>query len=302
MKKTIYALTVFALCAVFSCQKDTNDLVADELAVVIKQDDCFGLDVNLEGDGVEKFIVEPLKKVDNCGCIVAGKVKYAKNGKTLMLLDYGNGECDNVVVKTYCIDGDCSSDKVKVCKQQMDCKPTVAVDCAGFDINLEGNGVEKIIVEPLKKVDNCGCIVAGLIKYVKNGKTLMLLDYGKGECDNIAVKTYCPDGDCTGNQAKVCKFEMDCKPGVVTDDCASLGSILQGDGVEKFIVEPLKQADNCGTCIVAGKVKYTKNGKTVMLMDFGNGECDNVVVKTYCIDGDCSSDKVKVCKELMDCK
>jgi hypothetical protein len=57
--------------------------------------------------GFHKFIYEPIVISSNCNCIVSGKVKYLKNCKTVALLDYGNGNCDNVATKIICVDGNC---------------------------------------------------------------------------------------------------------------------------------------------------------------------------------------------------
>ena len=38
-----------------------------------------------------------------------GKVKYLVDCKTAALVDYGNGECDNIATKTICVNGKCES-------------------------------------------------------------------------------------------------------------------------------------------------------------------------------------------------
>lgn len=54
-----------------------------------------------------KYIYEPLVFDEACDCIVAGKVKYLKNCETAILVDYGNGICDNLATKTICNFGKC---------------------------------------------------------------------------------------------------------------------------------------------------------------------------------------------------
>ena len=54
-----------------------------------------------------KYIYEPLVFDEACDCIVAGKVKYLKNCETAVLVDYGNGTCDNLATKTICLNGKC---------------------------------------------------------------------------------------------------------------------------------------------------------------------------------------------------
>jgi len=65
--------------------------------------------------------------------------------------------------------------------------------------------VTEIVVDP-----DCDCIVEGLVKYVRNGKTVALINYGKGECDTWAVKVLCVDGKCDHQDATCCKFEQAC--------------------------------------------------------------------------------------------
>ena len=69
--------------------------------------------------------------------------------------------------------------------------------------DLKGEGeYEKIITKPLVKTDNCKYIVEGTIEFLLNGETVAIVDYGDGECDNIATKTV--DG-------KTYEFELDNK-------------------------------------------------------------------------------------------
>ncbi len=99
-------------------------------------------------------------------------------------------------------------------------------DLNGDKIYLKGKGtyhkdVEKYILSPLIVDDECGYIVKGKIKYVVNGQTSSIVDYGDGTIDAWAVKTiYLKkdykkhgskgwDKDCT--YTKCCKFEQKCK-------------------------------------------------------------------------------------------
>ncbi|MDC1221435.1 hypothetical protein N8Z47_02060 [Salibacteraceae bacterium] len=73
-----------------------------------------------------------------------------------------------------------------------------------------GNSMQQIIVEELVIDESCGCIVDGMVKYVKNGETIALIKYNDPECEGYAFKILCDDGDCEGKEAKCCKFEQDC--------------------------------------------------------------------------------------------
>ena len=45
------------------------------------------------------------------------------------------------------------------------------------------------IIKPLVKIDGCDYIVEGKIEYIKDGAVVATVDFGDGECDNIATKT-----------------------------------------------------------------------------------------------------------------
>ena len=50
------------------------------------------------------------------------------------------------------------------------------------------NTYTKNILIPLEKIDGCDCVVKGRIEYIKDGTVVASLDYGDGECDDIATK------------------------------------------------------------------------------------------------------------------
>ena len=47
----------------------------------------------------------------------------------------------------------------------------------------------KNILIPLEKIDGCDYFVYGKIEYIKNGAVIATVDFGDGQCDNIATKT-----------------------------------------------------------------------------------------------------------------
>ena len=51
------------------------------------------------------------------------------------------------------------------------------------------NTYTKNILIPLKKIDGCDYVVKGKIEYIKNGTVVATVDFGDGQCDNIATKT-----------------------------------------------------------------------------------------------------------------
>lgn len=73
--------------------------------------------------------------------------------------------------------------------------------------------IKEIIVEPILYDEECGCATSGLIKYVKDNKTIALVKYTEDGCKGIATKILCHDGDCQSKKAKCCTFEQDCSVG-----------------------------------------------------------------------------------------
>ncbi len=75
----------------------------------------------------------------------------------------------------------------------------------------------KNIIKPIVALEDYDFPVEGTIEYLKDGKVVATIDYGNGECDNIATKTV--DG-------KTYEFEMDNKKGDKKDS-------YKGDGKSK---------------------------------------------------------------------
>lgn len=126
------------------------------------------------------------------------------------------------------------------------------------DLEFVGDGdFEKVITNPLIKLDDCKYIVAGTIEFRKDGVVIAIIDFGDGTCDNIATKTV--DGETT-------EF------------------ILEKKGKEnkykKVVVEPLVKIEGC-EFIVSGIVKFYEGDKWVATIDFGNGTCDEWATKTW---------------------
>ena len=113
MRVSIFSLFIFSLLC--SCNKLDKKL-----------------DVKYNCDklsGVHKFVYEPIVISDDCNCIVSGKVKYLKACKTIALIDYGNGDCDNIATKIMCQDGKCF-DENKIPFDTYD----YTIDCNGENI------------------------------------------------------------------------------------------------------------------------------------------------------------------------
>ena len=163
MKKLSFsiALLLTFLILFVSCSKSDNEKLSDDL---FKDQEA---DLFIKGDGdFEKIITKPLKKTDDCKFIVEGTIEFLKGGTTVAIIDFGDGECDNIATKT--------------------------VDGEEFEFILEkkdkASKYTKIIVEPLIKIEGCDYIVAGIVKFVEGDKWIATIDFGDGECDDIATK------------------------------------------------------------------------------------------------------------------
>lgn len=85
---------------------------------------------------------------------------------------------------------------------------TTCVSCLKKDCEYKS----KYIYEPIIFDEDCNCIVAGKVKYLKECSTAILLDYGNGDCDNLAIKTTCKEGKCEKSAgATIEEIEIDCK-------------------------------------------------------------------------------------------
>ena len=67
------------------------------------------------------------------------------------------------------------------------------------------NTYTKNILIPLEKIDGCNYIVEGKIENKKDGTVVATVDYGDGQCDNIATKTV----DGVNHEFKIEKIVMD---------------------------------------------------------------------------------------------
>ena len=114
-----------------------------------------------------KNILIPLERIDGCDYVVKGKIEYVKDGAVVATVDFGDGECDDIATKT--VDGKTSTFNLRGKKKS--------------------SRYKRNIVKPLVKIDGCDYIVEGKIEYIKNGVVVATLDFGDGECDNIATKT-----------------------------------------------------------------------------------------------------------------
>ena len=148
-----------------SCFKDDSRKMDDLDYLIMNQK----ADIEIKGEGkYEKVLINPIVTNDDCVFIVSGTIGYYLDDNLVAIIDYGNGECDNLATKT--IDG-----------------KTVEFKLDNKDGSLKYN---KIIVEPLIKKDDCDFIVSGIIQYTKDEVIVATIDFGNGDCDEWATKTW----------------------------------------------------------------------------------------------------------------
>ena len=114
-----------------------------------------------------KNILIPLERIDGCDYVVKGKIEYVKDGALVATVDFGDGECDDIATKT--VDGKTSTFNLRGKKKS--------------------SRYKRNIIKPLVKIDGCDYIVEGKIEYIKTGAVVATVDFGDGECDNIATKS-----------------------------------------------------------------------------------------------------------------
>ena len=89
-----------------------------------------------------------------------------------------------------CNSSDLSKKEVKVSKENIDYSVS-----EGDYINVKSSNTDntntytKNILIPLEKIDDCNYVVKGKIEYIKKGTVVATVDYGDGQCDDIATKT-----------------------------------------------------------------------------------------------------------------
>ena len=89
-----------------------------------------------------------------------------------------------------CSSSDLSEKEEKASEENFDLS---AADADYINIRSSNTGSKKTytknIIIPLERIDGCDYVVKGKIEYVKDGAVVATVDFGDGECDDIATKT-----------------------------------------------------------------------------------------------------------------
>ena len=129
-------------------------------------------------------------------------------------------------------------------------------------INLPESGYEINVVEPTQTTAD-GYYTEGVIEYTKNGAVLASVDFGNGASNSQAL------ANVNGTTSEIeLKKDKDYYKG-------------KKSKYKKVIVEPIVKTDECGF-IVSGIIKYyeVKSGDWAATVDFGDGTCDDIAIKT----------------------
>ena len=139
-----------------------------------------------------------------------------------------------------CSSSDLSEKEEKVSEENLDLS---TADADYINISSSKTGSKKTytknILIPLERVDGCDYVVKGKIEYLKDGAVIATVDFGDGECDDIATKTV--DG-------KSSTFNLRGKK--------------KSSRYKRNIIKPLVKIDGCDY-IVEGRFEFIKDGAVV---------------------------------------
>ena len=130
---------------------------------------------------------------------------------------------------------------------------------AGFSINE---------LEPLSGIQN-DRYTSGVLQYAKNGLVVATFDFA----DNI---------DSESGKVVIEGKEKECGQGHYSDwDGKGKKKWKKAKSYKKVVVEPIVKTDDCDY-IVSGIIKYysLKSGDFLASVDFGDGTCDDLAIKT----------------------
>ncbi len=212
-----------------------------------EEDDCEHDDEE-EEEKYEEKVVEEIVIIDGCDCPVSGVIEYYLEDELVAVVDFGNGECDDVITITE--DGE---------TYEVDCEEWEEYNEEEEDDDEEEEKYEEKIVEEIVIIDGCDCPVSGVIEYYLDDELVAVIDFGDGECDGVFTKTV--DGE---------TYEIDCEKWKYDD---------KDEKYEEKIVEDIVKMDGC-ECPVSGIIEYYLDGELVAILDYGDGECDNLATIT----------------------
>jgi hypothetical protein len=189
MQKLFLSLAVTTAIALTSCQKEDKPShgwsmfheAANEYA-----------HIHLPATGYEIRIAQPLTSPDDYSFNTSGIIEYVLNGDVLATVNYGDGERDTIAHKL--MDGTEMEIDLTQAKhdEDGDSGDNGDSDDDGKDWDKDDDDknfdYDKVVEQPLVTVDGCSYIVAGIIKYYKDGIWVVTFDYGDNTCDEWVTK------------------------------------------------------------------------------------------------------------------
>ncbi len=171
MTKTMLISAVLMTALAFTaCKKNTMHPGSGNMMTDLAS---AGHMVTVNSSDYERVEAEALKRPDENSPYTEGVIAYLEDGNVTASIDFSKSGKD----KAKCVDKD-GEKEIELSDGK----------AKGKD---KGSKYKKVVVEPIVKAEDCGYIVAGIIKFfdAKKGYWLATFDYGDGTCDDIITKT-----------------------------------------------------------------------------------------------------------------
>ena len=166
MKLTILmSATLMTLIVFTACNKDETSFDRESNSILSGASDLDQM-VTLTGSDYKRIEAETLERPDENTSWTSGVIEYVQNGIVSARVDFSKGEDG----KAKCTDKDGSRE---------------------FSLKKGGGhkgDFEKVIIEPLVKLEDCEYIVAGTVQFFKDEEWMATIDFGDGTCDDLATK------------------------------------------------------------------------------------------------------------------
>ena len=166
MKNAILSAIVLGAMSLTSC--DSNEMDLNTAASPIEEATASSSQINLSSSDYERVITSTLVREADRGVYTSGVIEYRENGTVSERVDFGKGK----VGKAEKTDKEGNKEDLDLEKKKD-----------------KASKYEKVIVEPIVKTDDCDYIVAGIIEFYESGELVATVDFGDGNCDDIATKT-----------------------------------------------------------------------------------------------------------------
>ena len=127
--------------------------------------------------------MEGVKTIQNTGLNEAGNLTFSK-----IISDASITYADGSSMSWNC---DKSSELIEGGDSFIFADDVWSVTGSGSGVNLDGKDYTMTITSPLIYINGCFYPVSGIIEIAVEGEELIIINYGGGECDNMATSTCC---------------------------------------------------------------------------------------------------------------